>query len=85
MLLETGLHLLGALVDLPDSNLALVASADDPLTVAGAGQGSHSVDVSVIDLVHQLARLRVEGSDLPIRPAAQNRFAISHESDAVAI
>lgn len=41
--------------------------------------------MGIIDDVHELARLRIEGSDLSVTPTADDRLAISHEGDAVAL
>lgn len=41
--------------------------------------------VGVVDDVHGLAGLRVEGPDLSIAPAADDALAVAHEADAEAL
>jgi hypothetical protein len=85
MLLEGVDHRLGELPDAPDADLALLAARDDAGAVAGGGHGGHAVDVRVVDDVHLLPGLGVEGSDLAVRPAGDDGLAVSHEPDGVAL
>ena len=41
--------------------------------------------MGVVDDVHLLARLGVEGSDLPIGPSGDDGLAVPHEGDSVAL
>ena len=83
--LERGLHDLGLLPDFPHPHFSFVPSGDDLLAVSGRGDGGHSVDVRVVDHVHQFPRLRVKGPDLPVIPPAQNRLSVTHKRHAVAL
>ncbi len=49
VLLQRGLHCLAQLPNLPDPDLALLPSGDDPLAVACGGHCCYAVDVSVVD------------------------------------
>lgn len=85
MFLHRRLHVLGLAADAPDADFAFHASRDDLVAVARACDGGDSVDVGVVDDVHELAGLRIEGSDLAVAPARDDGLAVSHESDAVAL
>ena len=85
VLLERGLHDLGLVADLPDSDLALHASGDDALAVVGGLERGDSVVVSVVDGIEKLARLWQESPDLSVVPAREDRLSIGHEFDGVAL
>ena len=80
MLLHGVVQSLGLSSYLPDSNLSFRSSTYQTSAVWCWCDGCAAVVVSVVNDVHQLPRLRQEGSDLPIVPAADNGSTIGHET-----
>ena len=72
MLLERVDHGLGELTDSPDPDLTFLTAGDDSGAVGGGGHGGDAVDVGVVDDVHLLSRLGVEGTDFAIRPTGDD-------------
>ena len=59
-------------------------SGDDEVAARRGRDCGASTGVGVVDDVHQLAALGVEGANLAIVPAGDNRLAIIHEMNAMA-
>lgn len=81
MLLHAGLHDLSLLADLPNTHFAFRPTTNDPLAIACACQTRASVDMRIVDHVHQPTRLRQECADLTVIPPAHDTLAVVHETD----
>lgn len=53
--------------------LPFPTATDDPFTVAGGSDGSHSDPMGAVNDIHQPARLGGEGADFPVIPSWHER------------
>ena len=70
--LEGSFHNLSLSSDSPDSNFTLQTTGHDLLAIVSASDSSDTVVVSIVDGIHELARLGQEASYLAIVPPGQD-------------
>ncbi len=85
VLLKWGLHDLGLLWNLPNSNFTLSTTWNDSGTIWTCSNWCASVIMSIINDVEQFTGLRQEGSDFTIAPSWDDGLSVVHEEHTVAL